>query len=392
LGLTLALSPFVSIGLAAQSQQHQEPKKIWTNDDLERPSVQSLTLSYTATPPGGPKSGSVTPEHYVRARDPKTYVKQLAPLRHELERIDVQLSAFAQARKGGKGTTEGIDLGQKTQGATTEAETELYQRRRGRVLEQIAEIEDEARRNGIEPGALLSEGPFEESTVGNHEGSDTTRSSDVDSSEEVQTKAELRDENAHLARAKKELDLQARGLALQKRQVDSNPEYLSRKIGESDLVSAENQIGEKRQEIEQVSDKISELEEHLADLKLNSNPKLESRGAINSGDNQAKSKETLGPNSNDEADWRKRFADARYRIHMDEVELDILQQELNVLSLQFDPNPANALRESATRSEINEHRKAISDRQTELRQLNQEFSDLEDDLRRAGGYPGWGRE
>jgi septal ring factor EnvC (AmiA/AmiB activator) len=74
-----------------------------------------------------------------------------------------------------------------------------------------------------------------------------------------------------------------------------------------------------------------------------------------------------------------------------EEERDILQRELGVLVVQYDPNPAKALFEGATNKKINEHRKAIEDKKAEITTLQQQLSDLEDELRRAGGYPGWAR-
>jgi uncharacterized coiled-coil DUF342 family protein len=50
------------------------------------------------------------------------------------------------------------------------------------------------------------------------------------------------------------------------------------------------------------------------------------------------------------------------------------------------------MRESVTRKEINEHRKAIDDKQKEIEALEHGLSDLEDELRHAGGDSGWARE
>jgi chromosome segregation ATPase len=94
----------------------------------------------------------------------------------------------------------------------------------------------------------------------------------------------------------------------------------------------------------------------------------------------------------DEAYWRKQFAAIDYKIRAAQTELDILQRELNVGLVQYDPNPATAMKESVTRKRINEHRKAIDDKKKELRELKKQRDDLEDALRHAGGPAGWGRE
>ena len=68
------------------------------------------------------------------------------------------------------------------------------------------------------------------------------------------------------------------------------------------------------------------------------------------------------------------------------------QRELNEALLIYDPNPQKALRENVTRKNINAHRQAIEDKKKELAELRGTLSDLEDELRHAGGDPGWSRE
>jgi phage-related minor tail protein len=69
-----------------------------------------------------------------------------------------------------------------------------------------------------------------------------------------------------------------------------------------------------------------------------------------------------------------------------------LQHALNIGLVQYDPNPATAMKESITRRRINEHRKAIEDKKKELAELRKQRDELEDTLRHAGGPAGWGRE
>ncbi|PYU12524.1 MAG: hypothetical protein DMG29_13980, partial [Acidobacteria bacterium] len=71
---------------------------------------------------------------------------------------------------------------------------------------------------------------------------------------------------------------------------------------------------------------------------------------------------------------------------------DILQREFNLMQQQYYSDPNKALREQYDRSDLNNHLKAINDKKQEVARLKQALSDLEDELRRAGGDPGWGRE
>lgn len=93
-----------------------------------------------------------------------------------------------------------------------------------------------------------------------------------------------------------------------------------------------------------------------------------------------------------EAYWRKRFAEARGKLREAENELDIMQRELNLKQTQYYPDPSKALQEQYTRKEIETYRQKIDAKKKEVEQLRQALSDLEDELRRAGGNPGWARE
>jgi len=89
--------------------------------------------------------------------------------------------------------------------------------------------------------------------------------------------------------------------------------------------------------------------------------------------------------------WRKQFAAIDYKITAAQTELDILQRELNLGSVQYYPNPSTTMKESVTRKDINEHRKAIEEKKKEIAELKKQRDALEDALRHAGGPAGWAR-
>jgi hypothetical protein len=105
-------------------------------------------------------------------------------------------------------------------------------------------------------------------------------------------------------------------------------------------------------------------------------------GATSSADNDAKT----------EAAWRQRFKNQRDKIARAEKELDILQREEEKSQIQYYPDPQKAMNEQYTRKDINEKRDKIEAKRQEIAQLKQGLSDLEDDLRKAGGDSGWSRE
>jgi chromosome segregation ATPase len=94
----------------------------------------------------------------------------------------------------------------------------------------------------------------------------------------------------------------------------------------------------------------------------------------------------------DEKKWRKRFRDLNDRIAQAEKDLDVLQRELNKAQVQYYPDPQKALMEQNDRKDINDKTAKIDAKKKEIEQLKQSFSDLEDDLRKSGGDPGWSRQ
>lgn len=95
---------------------------------------------------------------------------------------------------------------------------------------------------------------------------------------------------------------------------------------------------------------------------------------------------------NDEKTWRKRFAAQRERIATAEKELDVLQREQDKSQVQYYPDPQKALEEGYSRKDINEKDAKIAAKKDEIAKLNQGLSDLEDELRKSGGEPGWANQ
>jgi hypothetical protein len=163
-------------------------------------------------PPFEKQEGTDAPvHHYVRAKDPKWYAKELVPLRQELVEIDQQVRAMRQARKDGKGTTGAVALDKVPEGVTADAQLLLLQQRRIQVLQRIGDIEDEARRYEVVPGAIRAEESSEEGRAA----SDANEDTPINSPEIAETKESLRQEREHLERAKIEANLLRRKLDLE---------------------------------------------------------------------------------------------------------------------------------------------------------------------------------
>src|SRR5262249_47022526 len=88
---------------------------------------------------------------------------------------------------------------------------------------------------------------------------------------------------------------------------------------------------------------------------------------------------------NDEATWRKRFAEVRGQLAQTEKELDILQREAQKAQVQYYSDPTKAMKEQYSRAEVNDKDTKIAAKKQEVDRLKQKLSDMEDELRRSGG-------
>jgi hypothetical protein len=95
--------------------------------------------------------------------------------------------------------------------------------------------------------------------------------------------------------------------------------------------------------------------------------------------------------SNDEKSWRKKFADLRQKLAMDQQDLDVMQRELGVLDIQNYSDPMKGMQQSLTRSDINAKTAAIEAKKKQITADQQAISDAEDELRKSGGDSGWAR-
>jgi len=97
-----------------------------------------------------------------------------------------------------------------------------------------------------------------------------------------------------------------------------------------------------------------------------------------------------------EACWKGKFSEQRTKVKDAEAELDILQREYNLARIQYSQDPNIAMREQYSNNtaggrELQDLMNRINEKKAQVDKLKQELSGLEDDLRKAGGQPGWAR-
>jgi hypothetical protein len=93
----------------------------------------------------------------------------------------------------------------------------------------------------------------------------------------------------------------------------------------------------------------------------------------------------------DEAYFRKAFAEAHKKLTDDTKELDITQREYNLKLEQYYTDPNVAMREQNTNQDLKDTLAKIDAKKADVAADNDAVSNLEDDLRKSGGDPGWER-
>jgi hypothetical protein len=388
IAVTMIVLSLDHLPAAAQGSPQKEVKKVWTNEDLKRPGLSEPAAPTGVTLPDfqNVNANEDVGEHYSRTTDPTWYVKQISSLREEVEKIDAQVRGLRESLKTGKSVTSQMVLDQDTAGISPEAQVQVLQQRRSQLQRQIDDLEEEARKNDIGRGILRNTVVSDAPVVSNPTGRPDAK--------ETRTVNALQDEREHLERLKGEIDLLQRNLDLQTRQIYSNPDARARRSGESTLASLKQEIVGKQQEMKSANEIVASLEDDLEDIRLKAASKPPSGENKVGQDEFGSAAKTTAEEQieKDQQYWRKRFADAYYPLRMAEKELDVMQRELNVNSVQYYADPNKALREQYSRREINARRQKIEEKKLGIKKLREALSDLEDELRHAGGNPGWARE
>jgi hypothetical protein len=177
----------------------------------------------------------------------------------------------------------------------------------------------------------------------------------------------------------------------------------SQKSGDDAVAEAARKARDKKKEA--AKPKKVFTNEDLGELKPNSvstvgqdfgaaaTPAKGAEGDQNQGDkakDQGNAAGAADAGKDQEQVWRQRFRDAYGKLAQLEKELDILQREDNKAQLQYYPDPQKAMNEGYTRKDINDKQAKITAKKQEIDQQKARISDMQDDLRKAGGDPGWG--
>lgn len=116
----------------------KKPKKVWTNEEIS--SVGGNISVVGDQKSSGNSYRTPASPSATGAQDAASYRDRLAPLRQQIEDIDREI----QQMKSAKGSVR----------ENIESQVQIRETRREKIQAQINEIEEDARRHGIQPGQL----------------------------------------------------------------------------------------------------------------------------------------------------------------------------------------------------------------------------------------------
>jgi hypothetical protein len=157
--LALAFAFQLQAAKKPRPAQTSQPKKVWTNDDMDQLRARGLITTFTQVPETTAPAPTAPPEQATllpRTADPAWYADQASILQAELDKRQAALlDAQARIAQAAKGITEpGIAMDKGNPGVTPEAGLANLEAQVREVQNQLDELSDLARQNNIPPGDL----------------------------------------------------------------------------------------------------------------------------------------------------------------------------------------------------------------------------------------------
>jgi len=114
-----------------------------------------------------------------------------------------------------------------------------------------------------------------------------------------------------------------------------------------------------------------------------------SPGGVSEASSSGSSTEAESGEARGEKYFRQEYSKLLAKKELDQRELEVLQKKLNQNDVQFYSDPNKGLQQQYTREDINKNQNELNKKQQDLAADDQAISDLQDQLRRDGGDPGW---
>jgi hypothetical protein len=165
--------PLAELDLAATEEANREPERprrprVWMNEDIEnlaRRQGGGISVVGTAAAPASSaaaegeaeaeerEEGEPAPEPKApKETDPEYWQQKLKPLREQLSQIEAQLSSLRSQQ--GQASSNALSVTGTNPGADVADTIRRLEAQRAQVQQQIEDLQAEAKRKGIPPGAV----------------------------------------------------------------------------------------------------------------------------------------------------------------------------------------------------------------------------------------------
>jgi len=144
---------------ATTEKAKTRPKKVWTNEEISGVGGDGA-ISVVGKAGGGdsnPSSNSVQKSAAVssaREKQAATYRDRIHQLNNQLETIDKKIAELRNFKADNSSPSGGIDMHHGYYMTPMEDQVKALEEKKKQILTQIDAVQDQARKNGFEPGLL----------------------------------------------------------------------------------------------------------------------------------------------------------------------------------------------------------------------------------------------
>jgi DNA repair exonuclease SbcCD ATPase subunit len=140
-------------------QTAKKPKKVWTNDEISTAGGPgSISVVGNADPDSKSSSkgnsAKTAPAERGRERQIANYRERLHQLRNELESTEKKISELRNFKADNTSAAGGINMNRRYSMTPLEDQVKQLEERKKQLQSQIDAVEDQARKNGVEPGDM----------------------------------------------------------------------------------------------------------------------------------------------------------------------------------------------------------------------------------------------
>ena len=138
----------------------KKTKKVWTNDEIANVggegSISVVGNAAGANAKGSSKGASSKSTRPISGKEIQTgsYRSRLRQLHNQLETTEKQITDLRNFNGETTGTSGGIDMSHGYSRTSVEDQIKILEEKKKQIQAQIGDIEDAARKEGIEPGEL----------------------------------------------------------------------------------------------------------------------------------------------------------------------------------------------------------------------------------------------